>query len=158
MNQPNNKEIIENIQHQENENYLKLIAAQNERNRTVKICTIQSELSREESRRTISAIATGISIASIFATTLLSDVNMDLTQINELVMEAYEQLSSFEALKEYFKSLTPAMYLSIAATILNARNYIRHNRRCQALDDELANETMFEATDFYSKVEGQSRK
>ena len=143
---------------QNNENYLKLIAAQNEHNRVVKICEIHNNLTLEERRRTRSAIALGISITCIFASTLLSDMDITSMQMNDIIMQAYEQLSSFEALKEYFKSLTPAMYLSVAATVLNGRNYIRHHHKVQELESKLHVNTMNEPTDFYSKVEGQSRR
>lgn len=152
----NNQENI--VAEQNNENYLKLIAAQNEHKRVVKICEIQENLTLEERRRMRSAIATGISIACVFASTLLSDMDITSMQMSEILMQTYEQLSSFEALKEYFKSLTPAMYLSIASTILNGRNYIRHHHRVQELEGKLNINTMNDPTDFYSKVEGQSRK
>ena len=146
------------VAEQHDENYLKLIAAQNERNRVVKICEIQDNLTLEERRRMRSAIALGISITCVFASTLLSDMDITSMQMNEILMQTWEQLSSFEALKEYFKSLTPAMYLSAAATILNGRNYIRHHHKVQELEGKLNFNTMNNPTDFYFKVEGDSRK
>lgn len=146
------------ITNQKEENYLKLIAAQNEHKRVLKIFEIQDKLTLEERRRTNSAIVLGISAVCLLASTLTLDIDMNITEINEMLMQTYEHLSSFESLKEYFKSLTPAVYLSMAATVLNGRNYIRHHRKVQELEGELHVNTMNDPTDFYGEVEGQSRK
>lgn len=102
--------------------YARLIAAQNESARRIKIQNIQNTLSYEQKKKRDYAIATGICIVG----TTFASLYAGISPTNALQSQIHA-LSSFDALKDYLESFTPAKWVAIIATATNIINYIKHN-------------------------------
>lgn len=87
----------------------------------------------EEQRRMVrSAIHAGIWIV-VAAVTII--VNKD--EMPHILADELQALTSWEALKDYFKDFDPITIFSIAASLLHTRNYLRHSRRFNDVRNQL---------------------
>ena len=105
----------------ESKDYEKLIAAQNESARRLKIKEINRNLSEEHKKRSMFAIASGVCFAGIMVATHFSGVD-----VNQAIQTEIQALSSFDALKEYLGTFTPAMWGTMIATAGSISKYIKH--------------------------------
>lgn len=132
--------------------YARLIAAQNESKRRLKIRKIQNTLSAEHRERSRYAVASGVCFAGLMVATHFSGV--DMTQAIQTEIQA---LSSFSALREYLGTFTPAMWGALIATAGSLSQYIRHNRRYREANQEFYDMMEIEPTDYQDIVESQAR-
>lgn len=136
----------------EQNDYLRLIAAQNEANRRLKIKSINNTLSDEKRKKSNRAIAAGISIVGLTAAVQFS--GYDAEQAIALEMQA---LNSFDALKEYFSLYTPAMWGTLAATAVSISSYIKHSKKYNCAKQELADMTIIEPEVYLEEIEKQAK-
>ena len=104
---------------EENINYERLIAAQNESARRYKITRIKNTIDEEKRRKNISAIISGTWFVGAIVTALASGVD-----IHEAAQLEIQSLSSFSALKDYLALFSPALYASITLPAANFVNFI----------------------------------
>ncbi len=113
-------------------NYAKLLAAQNESARRLRIINIENTLSDERRRRNLSAIIAG---ACMSGAAMLSHIQgIDINHAVELERQA---LTSYAALKEYLSMLTPSFYACVTVGAANILNFIRHRRNYNRASREL---------------------
>lgn len=130
-------EILEQLKKQneildETRNYEKMIAAQNESNRRLKICKITRTIVEEDKKRCINGIISGVSVVGLMAATHFSGIDM-----NQAIQTEFQALNSASAFKEYLSYFTPAMWTSLAGTAVFYLNCIKHNRAYKNAKDEL---------------------
>ena len=139
----------------ENENqkdYARLIAAQNESARRLKIKGVINTLSEEHKKKTGFAIASGICFAGAMAAVHFSGV--DARQAIETEIQA---LNSFDALKEYFGMFTPATYGAIIAAVVSMSKYIKHKKMYDSTNQKFYDMMDNQPEDYQDIVEGQAK-
>lgn len=140
----------------ENEkDYERLIAAQNESARRLKIKKINRTLSEEHKKRSMYAIASGVCFAGLMFATQFSGV--DVYQAMQTEMQA---LSSFDALKEYLDTFAPTMLgtmITMVATVGSISKYIKHNKAYKKADKEFYDMMDTQPEDYLDIVEDQAK-
>lgn len=140
----------------ENEkDYERLIAAQNESARRLKIKKINRTLSEEHKKRSMYAIASGVCFAGLMFATQFSGV--DVYQAMQTEMQA---LSSFDALKEYIDTFAPTMLgtmITMVATIGSISKYIKHNKKYKNANQEFYDMMDTQPEDYQDIVEDQAK-
>lgn len=136
----------------ESKDYERLIAAQNEATRRLKIRSINNKLSEEKAKKSKFAIISGVCMSGVIAATLFSGIDPEQAWQTQI-----QALNSFEALKEYFSMLTPAIYGTMIATTASLCGYIKHHKKqkkaSQELDDILSIKPEFYLDDIKKEVE-----
>ncbi len=140
---------VKEVEPKEVKDYLRLIAAQNESTRRIRIEGIKDAITDEQRRRRGSAIVAAISFA---VATHFSGINPDVAIQTEI-----QALNSFEALKDYLSMITPAMYATMAATAASFSNFIRHNRAFRRANKEFDNMVNNEPVNLQDLVEKQAK-
>lgn len=133
-------------------NYTKLIAAQNESRRRLKIASINRTIDTERNKKRISAILAGVFAAGVIVATKYSGVDLD-----QAIQTEFEAINSLEALKEYLSMITPAMYATIIGAVTNFCNYLRHKRNQKEAMQALNDMDNYAPTAFLDEVERQAR-
>ncbi len=136
----------------ESKDYEKLIAAQNESARRLKIKEINRNLSEEHKKRSMFAIASGVCFAGIMVATHFSGVD-----VNQAIQTEIQALSSFDALKEYLGTFTPAMWGTMIATAGSISKYIKHNKAYKKADNEFYDMMNTQPEDYQDIVEHQAK-
>lgn len=136
----------------EEKDYSKLIAAQNEAARRLKIKSINNNLTEEYKKKNAMAIASGICFAGVLAATHFSGIDP-----NQALATEIQALNSFEALKQYLSMITPAMYGSIIAWVASTSSYIKHKKRYDKANKEFYDMAYNQPTDYLDTVERQSK-
>ena len=137
----------------ENEkDYERLIAAQNESARRLKIKEINRNLSEEHKKRSTFAIASGVCFAGLMVATHFSGID-----INQAIQTEIQALSSFDALKEYLGNFTPAMWGAMIATAGSISKYIKHNKKYKNANQELYDMMDTQPEDYQDIVEDQAK-
>jgi len=137
---------------EEAKDYEKLIAAQNEAARKLRIKSINNTLSEEHRKRSSFAIASGICFAGLLVATHFSGIDM-----NQAIQTEIQALSSFEALKEYLKTFTPAMWGAMFATAASFSRYIKHNREYRKANQEFQDMIEHDPENYQDLVEQQAK-
>ena len=132
--------------------YARLVAAQNESSRRLKIRGITNTLTEENTRRRRWAIASGVCIAGLIAAMHFSGIDPQ-----EALQTELQALNSFDSLKEYLTTITPAMWASMVATAGAITNYLKHNRRYNKANREFYDMMDNQPTDYQDIVETQAR-
>ena len=143
---------VKEVEPKEVKDYLRLIAAQNESTRRIRIEGIRDAITDEQRRRRGSAIVAAISFAGFAVATHFSGINPDVAIQTEI-----QALNSFEALKDYLSMITPAMYATMAATAASFSNFIRHNRAFRRANKEFDNMVNNEPENLQDLVEKQAK-
>lgn len=136
----------------ESKDYEKIIAAQNESARRLKIKEINRNLSEEHKKRSMFAIASGVCFAGIMVATHFSGVD-----VNQAIQTEIQALSSFDALKEYLGTFTPAMWGTMIATAGSISKYIKHNKAYKKADNEFYDMMNTQPEDYQDIVEHQAK-
>ena len=136
----------------ETKDYARLIAAQNEHARRLKIKAVNHTLSDEYKNKNKSAIAFGACLVGLVAATHFSGI--DISQALQLEIQS---LSSFEALKEYLEMFTPAMWGTLAATAVSYTKYLRHVKKYKKANQEFYDMMDSEPADYLDIVEQQAK-
>lgn len=136
----------------ESKDYERLIAAQNESTRRLKIRNINNTISEEYKKKQKSAIASGICFAGLMFATLFSGVD-----INEALQTEIAALNSFDALKDYLKTFTPAMWGTMIATAASYSKYVKHNKRYKKANQEFYDMIDNQPVDYQDIVESQAK-
>lgn len=136
----------------ESKDYERLIAAQNESARRLKIKEINRNLSEEHKKRSMFAIASGVCFAGIMVATHFSGVD-----VNQAIQTEIQALSSFDALKEYLGTFTPAMWGTMIATAGSISKYIKHNKAYKKADNEFYDMMNTQPEDYQDIVEHQAK-
>ncbi len=137
----------------ENEkDYERLIAAQNESARRLKIKEINRNLSEEHKKRSVFAIASGVCFAGLMVATHFSGIDA-----NQAIQTEIQALSSFDALKEYLGTFTPAMWGAMIATAGSISKYIKHNKKYKNANQELYDMMDTQPEDYQDIVEDQAK-
>lgn len=136
----------------ESKDYERLIAAQNESARRLKIKEINRNLSEEHKKRSMFAIASGVCFAGVMVATHFSGVD-----VNQAIQTEIQALSSFDALKEYLGTFTPAMWGTMIATAGSISKYIKHNKAYKKADNEFYDMMNTKPEDYQDIVEHQAK-
>lgn len=135
----------------ESKDYGRLIAAQNESARRLKIKKIIRKLSDENKKRSESAIVFGISLCGLTVATL-TGVN-----IEQAIQTEIQALSSFDALREYLGLFTPAMWATIILGASSMCDYMRHDRAYKKANNEFYDMMDTQPEDYQEIVEHQAK-
>ncbi len=136
----------------EEKDYERLIAAQNESSRRLKIKSINNTLSEEHKQKSMFAIASGVCFAGIMVATYFSGIDM-----NQAIQTEIQALNSFSALKEYLETMTPAMWGTMLATAASYSNYMKHNKAYKKANKEFYDMMNNEPEDYQDIVEHQAK-
>ena len=136
----------------ESKDYERLIAAQNESTRRLKIKSINNTLSEEHKKKSMFAIASGVCFAGLMVATHFSGVDM-----NQAIQTEIQALNSFDALKEYLGTFTPAMWGTMVAGVTTLSKYIKHNKAYQKANQEFYDMMNNEPEDYQDIVEHQAK-
>lgn len=145
------KENTSSIEKKE-KSYSKLVAAQNESNRRLKIKNISNTLSVENLKKKTMAIISGICLAGLAAAIHFSGIDL-----NEAIAAEIQSLNSFDALKEYLSMITPAMYGTMITSALSISNYIKHKKRYDKANQEFYDMVDNRPEDYQDIVESQAK-
>lgn len=129
--------------------YTRLVAAQNESKRRLKIKSINNTLSEEHKKKSMFAISSGVCFAGIMVATHFSGVDVNQTEI--------QALSSFDALKEYLGTVTPAMLGTMIATAVSLSKYIKHKKNYDKANQEFYDMMDNQPEDYQDIVESQAK-
>lgn len=132
--------------------YARLIAAQNESARRLKIKSINNTLSEEHKKKSMFAVASGICFAGLMVATHFSGVDM-----NQAIQTEIQALNSFDAVKDYLGTFTPAMWGTMLATAASYSKYIKHNKAYQKANQEFYDMMNNEPEDYQDIVEHQAK-
>ena len=136
----------------EEKDYLRLIASQNESARRLKIKSINNRLSEENKKKSMFAIASGVCFAGLMVATHFSGID-----VNQAVQTEIQALSSFEALKEYLGTFTPAMWGTMIATVTSYSKYIKHSKKYKDANQEFYDMMDHQPEDFQDVVEKKKK-
>lgn len=136
----------------EQKDYERLIAAQNESARRLKIKSISNTLTEEKRKKSMFAIASGVCCTGLLVATHFSGIDS-----NQAIQTEIQALSSFDALKDYLKMFTPAMWTTLAATAASFSNYIKHNKKYKNANQEFYDMMDNQPEDYLDVVEHQAR-
>lgn len=132
--------------------YARLVAAQNESKRRLKIKSINNTLSEEHKKKSTMAIASGICFAGLMVSCHFSGIDP-----MQAIQTEIQALSSFDALKEYFSMFTPAMYGTMIATAGSISSYINHKKKYNKANQEFYDMMNNQPEDYQDIVESQAR-
>ena len=132
--------------------YARLIAAQNESERRIKIKSINDTLSETNKKKKLFAITSGICFSGMMVALLTSGVDPA-----EAIKTEIAGLSSFDSLVEYLKTFTPAMIGSLIAFATSLTAYIKADKEYKKADIEFYNMTDNEPVYYQDVVERQAR-
>ena len=149
----NNDNIVDQSIENEDVDYNRLIAAQNESARRLKIASINRTIDTEKNKKRISAILTGVFAAGVIVATKYSGID-----IEQGIQTEFEAINSMEALKEYLGMITPAMYATIICSVLNFENFLKHKRKQKDAEQELNDMQNYNPTAFLDEVDRQTRR
>lgn len=144
--------VGQNDMGKEDANYERLIAAQNESTRRLKIKSINNTLSEENRKKTMCAIASGVCFAGLMVATHFSGIDM-----SQAIQTEIEALNSFDALKEYLGTFTPAMWGTMIATVTSYSKAIKHNKKYNEAKQELCDMLDNQPKDYLNIVEHQAK-
>ncbi len=161
------------MDNEEQKDYIRLVAAQNEAARRLRIQGIQNTLTQEHRERRNFAIISGICFIGFVAQQYFGgmDFNQDLnTQLQSLLsfdglknyLETYgraqfQALASFDGLKNYLKTFTPAQWLTLFGTAGSYSNYLKHSRKYAKANQEFYDMMDNQPIDYQDVVERQAR-
>ena len=137
---------------QDEKDYARLIAAQNEHARRLKIKEIQNTLTDEHKWKVRGAVATGISVIGVLAATYFSGFDVQKAIDTEI-----SALNYFSALKEYLSMITPAMWGTIALYVSSATGYLKHKRNYDKANRDFYDAVATSPEDYQGLVESQAR-
>ena len=146
------KENTSSIKEEEQKSYTRLVAAQNESNRRLKIKNISNTLSSENLKKKVMAIISGICLSGLVAAVHFSGIDP-----NEAVALEIQSLSSFDALKEYLSMITPAIYGTLVTSALSISNYIKHKKNYDKANREFYDMMDNRPEDYQDIVESQAK-
>ena len=132
--------------------YARLIAAQNESERRLKILSVKRTLDEEYKKKNRLAVISGICFAGIAAA-----VHFSFMDIQQAVQTEINALNSFSALKDYLLMISPATYGTIAASAMGLSNYIKHKRNYEKARHELSDILNNPPEAFQDEVEKQAK-
>lgn len=132
--------------------YARLVAAQNESKRRLKIKSINNTLSEEHKKKSMFAIASGVCFAGLMVATHFSGVD-----VNQAIQTEIQALSSFDVIKEYLGTYTPAMWGTMIATAGSLSKYIKHNKKYQKANQEFYDMMDNQPEDYQDIVETQAK-
>lgn len=115
----------------EGKDYARLIAAQNEAQRRLKIKSISNTLTEENKKKNQMAIVSGICFSGLLAAVHFSGIDYGTALETEI-----KALNSFESLKDYLSLFTPAAYGAMIATAASFHSFLRHKRRYDRANQE----------------------
>ena len=150
--EPVETEIETNKEEKNEKDYLRLIAAQNESERTLKIVKTENTINEERRRKIHSAILSGVFMAGMVAAVHFSGFDVD-----DAIRMEIEAINSMNALKEYLGMITPAMWATAAGTVINIINFINHRRRERNATIELEDMRRYAPENLQDEVERQAR-
>lgn len=136
----------------QSQDYSRLIAAQNESARRLKIKKITRILSEEHKKRNMFAAASGTCFIGFLVATHFAGI-----EINEAIQMEIQALGSFDALKEYLKMFTPAMWGTLFATATSFSEYMKHNKRYRKANDEFYDMIDTEPENYLDAVDEQAK-
>jgi hypothetical protein len=132
--------------------YARLIAAQNESERRLKILEVEHDLDDASKKRRGYSIAAGICFVGMMVAEQFSGVNPA-----EAIKTEIEALNSFDSLKEYMGYFTPAMWGTMIGAAFSLSRYMsarkKYKKSQQKLEDMLSNQP----TNYLDAVEHQAR-
>ena len=152
MNSSIAQQVLTTENGKEEKDYPRLIAAQNESARRLKIKGIQNTLTEENKKKRGFAIASGICFAGVVAATYFSGIDP-----NQAIQTEIQALNSFSALREYLGYITPAMWGTIAATAASISEYLRHKKKYDNANQEFYDMVGNEPVDYQNIVEQQAK-
>lgn len=141
------------IKKPEAEDYLKLLAAHKESERRIKIRSVIETINDEKKKKWGAAIIAGTAFAGLVVATHFSGVNTE-----EAIQTEIKALQSFDALKDYLSSFTPAMWGTMAVTVAGLSRYISARKKEKKASEEFKNITDNEPISTKSYIESEAKK
>lgn len=146
------KSNTSNVKKEEEKSYSRLVAAQNESKRRLKIKSISNTLSSENLKKKAMAIISGICLAGLAAAIHFSGIDP-----NEAVAMEIQSLNSFDACKEYLSMITPAMYGTLVTSALSISSYIKHKKNYDKANKDFYDMMDNRPEDYLDIVESQAK-
>ena len=140
------------MESEKEKDYPRLIAAQNESARRLKIKGIINTLSEEQKKKTGYSIASGVFMIGTLVAIHFSGIDSKTAIETEV-----RALNSFDALKQYLAMFTPATYASMIATVLSISKYIKHKKNYSHANQEFYDMMDNQPEDYQDIVEGQAK-
>ena len=132
--------------------YERLVAAQNEATRRLKIKNIQNTLTDEQKRKNMYATISGICFAGALVATHFSGVDIDAAIATEI-----QALNSFDAFKDYLSTFTPTMVATLTLSVSNFVKYLKHRRKYNEANREFYDMMDNQPEDYQDLVENQAK-
>lgn len=157
------KEMINKEQETINEekDYTRLIAAQIESKRRIKIKSINNTLHEENKKKIIYSIATATCFVGLMVATHFSGVDSKdaiATEIRGLQQFfANQPQEALVSVKDYLSTITLPMWGGIIALAGSLSAYIKHKKKYDKANEEFYDVTDNEPVDFQDVVERQAR-
>lgn len=148
----NQNENTSSMKKEEEKDYSKLVAAQNESNRRLKIKKISNTLSDENIKKKAMAIISGICFAGLMAAVHFSGIDP-----KEAITTEIQSLNSFDSLKEYIGTFTPAMWGTMIATATSLSSFIKHKKNYNKANQEFYDMMDNRPEDYQDIVESQAK-
>lgn len=136
----------------EEKDYLRLIAAQNESARRLKIKSVVNEISDEYKSKVKYAIISGVCFTGVAVATYFSGVDAEQALKTEI-----EALNSFDALKDYLATFTPAMWGTLIAFASCEAKFIMHNKKYKKATREFYDMLDNQPVDYQDVVKSQAK-
>ena len=145
----------------EEKDYARLIAAQNESERRIKIRQINRTLSEENTKKTVYAIATATCFAGLLVATHFSGIASKEAINNEMqVIQhffANQPSEVLVSLKDYLSTITMPMWATIIGTAGSLSKYIKHRKQYDKASQEFYDITDNEPVNYQDAVERQAK-
>ena len=136
----------------DNKDYARLVAAQNEATRRLKIKSIQNNLTDEQKRKNMYATISGICFAGALVATHFSGVDPNTAIATEI-----QAINSMDALKDYLATFTPAMWLTLTASVSSFFNFLKHRKKYNEANREFYDMMDTEPENYQDIVENQAK-
>lgn len=117
------------------QDYTRLIAAQNESERRIRIVGIERNIQHQRTDMVRDFIASGTFFVGALVATYFS--GMTDVPTDQMVQLEIQSLNNIDALKEYLSMVTPAMWLTLVPAVSSFIHGIRNRRRLNESQDEL---------------------
>lgn len=111
--------------------YVKILAAQNEADRRLKIKKIINTLSEEKKQKAKFSIASGVCFSGLLASILFSGF-----EPMQALQSEIQALNSFDALKDFISNITPAMFGTMISTAYSYVGFIIHSKKYNNANQE----------------------
>lgn len=139
-----------------NVDYAKLAAAQNEHNRKIKIKEINRVLSEENKKKRTAAFISAICISATL-TAIAFDGPTNAEEYKNIIEAEIRALTSFSGLKEYLANFSPITYISALMSAVSLSKYKCHKKKYEQANTQFYDMVENSPEDYFTTVENNMR-